>query len=153
MENKLRIETELRLLVTAAVTDDISLREKILDFPYYTTKSAQRIAERFTEVFVNDPNADYSVLVSALGRDEQLAMIDLMNNSISQEINELSVDGVLQKLRSNFIEETMRRRISELMISDECKADTLRAILEEAEELAEINKELEQMCNGDINAD
>ena len=133
MESKLRLETELRLLMTAAVTDDADIREKILDFPCFSTREAQRIADIFTKVYISDPDADYSVLFAALDRSEQVAMIEMTESAISQEINELKVDSTLASLRKISAEESMRRRVSELMISDSYGADDLRAIADEAE--------------------
>jgi len=133
MEARLRAETELRLLMTAAVTDKSDLREQILDFGYFTTPQAQRIQAAFIDVYLAQPTADYSVYFSALQRNEQLALVEMLNTAISQSIEEKTAEGVLANLKDKAIADNMRRRISELLISDDYTPDDLRKIADEAE--------------------
>ena len=133
MVENLREETELRLLMTAAVTDKPDIREKILDFAYFTTPQAKKAQEVFIDIFLKDPNADYSVMMSALPRNEQIAFIELMNTTISMNIEEMSVDGALKNLRETQREDSLKRMVYDLIVSDNYTADDLRAIADEAE--------------------
>lgn len=133
MEAALRHETELRLLMTAAATEDEQLRQRILDFPHFTGKAAQNIQAAFIEKYLIDPAADYSVLVSSLRRDDALAMIEMMNTAISQEVSEHSADGVMAALERDAAEQKLHDKLIDLLASGTLSPDDLRQAADEAE--------------------
>ena len=135
MDKSLRLETELRLLVTAAATEDGDLREKILDFGYFETQYAKRIQDVFIAEYLKNPDCDYSAMMLKLDRDDQILMIDLMQTAISQEIEEKRVDGTLETLRSMSIDDRLYQKVSELTIKGGITPDELRRIADEADNI------------------
>lgn len=135
MDTNLRAETELRLLMTAAMTDNPEVRERILDYGFYTTSRSQKIQAAFVMVFLDDPTADYSVMMSSLPRSEQEALVGFANNTLlSLTIEEYNVDNALENLRRTELEDLLRRRVSELSISENITTNDLRSIAEEIDD-------------------
>ena len=135
MDTNLRAETELRLLMTAAMTDNPEVRERILDYGFYTTSRAQKIQAAFVMVFLDDPKADYSVMMSSLPRSEQEALIGFTNNTLlSLMIEEYNVDNALENLRKTELDDLIRRKVSELSISEKITTDDLRSLAEEIDD-------------------
>ena len=135
MDTNLRAETELRLLMTAAMTDNPEVRERILDYGFYTTSRSQKIQAAFVMVFLDDPKADYSVMMSSLPRSEQEALVGFANNTLlSLTIEEYNVDNALENLRRTELEDLLRRRVSELSISEKITTDDLRSLAEEIDD-------------------
>ena len=64
-----RTETEIRLLATALLSDSVEIRDKILDFGYFTTDIGEQIRDKLTQVYVRYPDGDYSIYISALSGD------------------------------------------------------------------------------------
>lgn len=135
MDIDLRAETELRLLMTAAMTDNPEVRERILDYGFYTTSRAQKIQAAFVGVFLDNPTADYSVMMSSLPRSEQEALVGFTNNTLlSLTIEEYNVDNALENLRKTELDELIRRKVSELSISEKITTDDLRSLAEEIDD-------------------
>lgn len=135
MDIDLRAETELRLLMTAAMTDNPEVRERILDYGFYTTSRAQKIQAAFVMVFLDDPTADYSVMMSSLPRSEQEALVGFANNTLlSLTIEEYNVDNALENLRRTELNDLIRRKVSELSISEKITTDDLRSLAEEIDD-------------------
>ena len=135
MDTNLRAETELRLLMTAAMTDNPEVRERILDYGFYTTSRAQKIQAAFVMVFLDDPKADYSVMMSSLPRSEQEALIGFTNNTLlSLMIEEYNADNALENLRKTELDDLIRRKVSELSISEKITTDDLRSLAEEIDD-------------------
>lgn len=135
MDTNLRAETELRLLMTAAMTDNPEVRERILDYGFYTTSRAQKIQAAFVMVFLDDPKADYSVMMSSLPRSEQEALVGFINNTLlSLTIEEYNVDNALENLRKTELNDLIRRKVSELSISEKITTDDLRSLAEEIDD-------------------
>lgn len=135
MDIDLRAETELRLLMTAAMTDNPEVRERILDYGFYTTSRSQKIQEAFVGVFLDNPTADYSVMMSSLPRSEQEALVGFANNTLlSLTIEEYNVDNALENLRKTELNDLIRRKVSELSISEKITTDDLRSLAEEIDD-------------------
>lgn len=128
-----RLETEIRLLATALLSEDNDVRSKILDFVYFTTDIGKQIQEKLINVYVGNPDGDYSVYISALNKDEQNIMVLAMKSAVSQTVDESRVDGVLENLRNIAVDEKLKRSVSELSITNDYTAEDLREIADEAE--------------------
>lgn len=129
----LRAITEIRLLATALMSDDDAVRSKIFEFAYFTTNIGRQFFQKFSKVFEKNPNGDYSVYLSVLEKEEQTILITVMQSVISQTVDELRVDSVLENLKETAISERMKKQVSELFISDDYTADDLRQIADETE--------------------
>lgn len=134
MDAGLRAETELRLLMTAAVTENADIRESILDFGHFRSKSAQRIQEKFIELFLEAPDLDYSAMIAALPRSEQLAIVDMINTSISTEVEEKRVAATLEALRRDSYQEKLRHQLSDMLTSGEISSESLLKLADSADE-------------------
>lgn len=143
-----RTETEIRLLATALLSENVDVRNKIFDFVYFTTDIGQQIQEKLVEVYVRHPDGDYSVYISSLNKDEQETMVLAMQTAVSQTVDEKRVDGVLENLRSIAVDEKLKRSVSELSIADNYTADDLRQIADEADNSGgEIENSLQKYLN------
>lgn len=129
----LRAITEIRLLATALMSDDDAVRSKIFEFAYFTTNIGRQFFQKFSKVFEKNPNGDYSVYLSALEKEEQTILITVMQSVISQAVDELRVDSVLENLKTTAISDRMKKQVSELLIADDYTADDLRQIVNETE--------------------
>lgn len=129
----LRTITEIRLLATALMSDDDAVRSKIFEFAYFTTNIGRQFFQKFSKVFEKNPNGDYSVYLSALEKEEQTILITVMQSVISQAVDELRVDSVLENLKETAISDRMKKQVSELFIADDYTADDLRQIVNETE--------------------
>lgn len=129
----LRAITEIRLLATALMSDDDAVRSKIFEFAYFTTNIGRQFFQKFSKVFEKNPNGDYSVYLSALEKEEQTILITVMQSVISQTVDELRVDSVLENLKETAISDRMKKQVSELFIADDYTADDLRQIVNETE--------------------
>lgn len=129
----LRTVTEIRLLATALMSDDELVRTKILEFTYYTSNIGVQLSAKLKKAFEKYPNGDYSVYLSALDLEEQKTIVLAMETAVSQAVDELRVDSVLENLKETAISERMKKQISELFISDDYTADDLRQIVSETE--------------------
>lgn len=129
----LRAITEIRLLATALMSDDDAVRSKIFEFAYFTTNIGRQFFQKFSKVFEKNPNGDYSVYLSALEKEEQTILITVMQSVISQTVDEMKVDSVLENLKETAISERMKKRVSELFVTDDYTADDLRQIVNETE--------------------
>ena len=128
-----RLETEIRLLATALLSNDVDVRNKIFDFVYFTTDIGKQIQEKLIEVYIRYPDGDYSVYLSALNEDEQKTMMLAMKTAVSQTVAESRVDGVLANLRELARNEKLKQDISELSITDNYTVNDVRQIVDEAE--------------------
>ena len=129
----LRAITEIRLLATALMSDDDAVRSKIFEFAYFTTNIGRQFFQKFSKVFEKNPNGDYSVYLSALDLEEQRFLIATLQTTISQTVDEMKVDGVLENLKETAISERMKKQVSELFVTDNYTADDLRQIVIETE--------------------
>ena len=129
----LRTLTEIRLLATALMSDDDTIKSKIFEFAYFTTNIGRQFFQKLSKVFSKNPNGDYSVYLSALDVEEQRFLIATLQTTISQTVDELRVDDVLENLKETAISERMKKQVSELFISDDYTADDLRQIVNETE--------------------
>lgn len=129
----LRTLTEIRLLATALMSDDDTIKSKIFEFAYFTTNIGRQFFQKFSKVFEKNPNGDYSVYLSALEKEEQTILITVMQSVISQTVDELRVDSVLENLKETAISDRMKKQVSELFVTDDYTADDLRQIVSETE--------------------
>lgn len=129
----LRAITEIRLLATALMSDDDAVRSKIFEFAYFTTNIGRQLFQKFSKIFEKNPNGDYSVYLSALEKEEQTILITVMQSVISQTVDELRVDSVLENLKEAAISDRMKKQVSELFIANDYTADDLRQIVNETE--------------------
>ena len=129
----LRAITEIRLLATALMSDDDAVRSKIFEFAYFTTNIGRQFFQKFSKVFEKNPNGNYSVYLSALEKEEQTILITVMQSVISQTVDELRVDSVLENLKETAISDRMKKQVSELFVTDDYTADDLRQIVSETE--------------------
>lgn len=129
----LRTETELRLLATALMSDNELVRTKIFEFTYYTSNIGVQLSAKLKKAFEKYPNGDYSVYLSALDLEEQRVLIVVLQTAISQTVDEMKVDSVLENLKETAVSERMKKQVSELFISDDYTADDLRQIVNETE--------------------
>lgn len=129
----LRAITEIRLLATALMSDNELVRTKILEFTYYTSNIGVQLSAKLKKAFEKYPNGDYSVYLSALDLEEQKTIVLAMETAVSQTVDELRVDSVLENLKETAISERMKKQVSELFISDDYTADDLRQIVSETE--------------------
>lgn len=129
----LRTLTEIRLLATALMSDDDAIKSKIFEFAYFTTNIGKQFFQKLSKVFSKNPNGDYSVYLSALDLEEQRFLIATLQTTISQTVDEMKVDSVLENLKETAISERMKKQVSELFISDDYTADDLRQIVSETE--------------------
>lgn len=129
----LRTVTEIRLLATALMSDDVAIKSKIFEFAYFTTSIGKQFFQKLSKVFSKNPNGDYSVYLSALDLEEQRVLIGALQTAISQTVDEMKVDSVLENLKETAVSERMKKQISELFISDDYTADDLRQIVSETE--------------------
>lgn len=129
----LRTVTEIRLLATALMSDNELVRTKILEFTYYTSNIGAQLSAKLKKAFEKYPNGDYSVYLSALDLEEQKTIVLAMETAVSQTVDELRVDSVLENLKETAISERMKKQVSELFISDDYTADDLRQIVSETE--------------------
>lgn len=129
----LRAITEIRLLATALMSDDDAVRSKIFEFAYFTTNIGRQFFQKFSKVFEKNPNGDYSVYLSVLEKEEQTILITVMQSVISQTVDELRVDSVLENLKETAISDRMKKQVSELFIANDYTADDLRQIVNETE--------------------
>ena len=133
-----RTETEIRLLATALLSDSVEIRDKILDFGYFTTDIGEQIRDKLTQVYVRYPDGDYSIYISALSGDEQNTMVLAMKTAVSQTVDESRVDGVLARLKSIAVDERLKQSVSELVITNNYTAEDLRQIADDAEKTNDI---------------
>lgn len=147
----LRTVTEIRLLATALMSDDELVRTKILEFTYYTSNIGVQLSAKLKKAFEKYPNGDYSVYLSTLDLEEQKTIVLAMETAVSQTVDELRVDSVLENLKETAISEHMKKQVSELFISDDYTADDLRQIVSETEKadfsLDPIQKYLDEYGN------
>lgn len=129
----LRAITEIRLLATALMSDNDAVRSKIFEFAYFTTNIGRQFFQKFSKVFEKNPNGDYSVYLSVLEKEEQTILITVMQSVISQTVDELRVDSVLENLKETAISDRMKKQVSELFIANDYTADDLRQIVNETE--------------------
>ena len=129
----LRTLTEIRLLATALMSDDDTIKSKIFEFAYFTTNIGRQFFQKLSKVFSKNPSGDYSVYLSALNLEEQRLLIATLQTTISQTVDEIKVDSVLEDLKETAISERMKKQVSELFISDDYTADDLRQIVSETE--------------------
>ena len=129
----LRTITEIRLLATALMSDDDTIKSKIFEFAYFTTNIGRQFFQKLSKVFSKKPNGDYSVYLSALDLEEQRFLITVLQTTISQTVDEMKVDSVLENLKETAISEHMKKQVSELFISDDYTAGDLRKIADETE--------------------
>lgn len=129
----LRTVTEIRLLATALMSDDDAVRSKIFEFAYFTTNIGRQFFQKFSKVFEKNPNGDYSVYLSVLEKEEQTILITVMQSVISQTVDELRVDSVLENLKETAISDRMKKQVSELFTANDYTADDLRQIVNETE--------------------
>ena len=133
-----RTETEIRLLATALLSDSVEIRDKILDFGYFTTDVGEQIRDKLTQVYVRYPDGDYSIYISALSGDEQNTMVLAMKTAVSQTVDESRVDGVLARLKSIAVDERLKQSVSELVITNNYTAEDLRQIADDTEKTNDI---------------
>lgn len=133
-----RTETEIRLLATALLSDSVEIRDKILDFGYFTTDIGEQIRDKLTQVYVRYPDGDYSIYISALSGDEQNTMVLAMKTAVSQTVDESRVDGVLARLKSIAVDERLKQSVSELVITNNYTAEDLRQIADDTEKTNDI---------------
>ena len=129
----LRTMTEIRLLATALMSDDDTIKSKIFEFTYFTTNIGKQFFQKLSKVFSKNPTGDYSVYLSALDLEEQRFLIATLQTTISQTVDEMKVDGVLENLKETAISERMKKQVSELFVTDDYTADDLRQIVSETE--------------------
>ena len=129
----LRTITEIRILATALLSYDELVRTKIFEFTFYTSNIGVQLSAKLKKAFEKYPNGDYSVYLSTLDLEEQKTIVLAMETAVSQTVDELRVDSVLENLKETAISEHMKKQVSELFISDDYTADDLRQIVSETE--------------------
>lgn len=129
----LRTITEIRILATALLSYDELVRTKIFEFAYYTSNIGLQLSAKLKKVFEKYPNGDYSVYLSALDLEEQKTIVLAMETAVSQTVDELRVDSVLENLKETAISKLMKEQVSELVFTGDYTADDLRQIADETE--------------------
>lgn len=139
-----RIETEIRLLATALLSENIDVRDTIFNFSYFTTDTGKQLYDKLSRVYITCPDSDYSAYISALSTDEQGVMMSALKTAVSQTVEESRVNSTLDFLRKSAVESDFKRRISELTITNDYTAEDVRLIVDNAENSAIIENSLQK---------
>lgn len=123
-----RIETEIRLLATALLSDDIEVRDAIFNFEYFTTDVGSQLWDKLSRVYVGYPNADYSAYINALTDDEQKLMMSALQSAVSQTVDEERVLPTLSVLKKSAIETEFKQKISEITLTDFSAEDVRQVV-------------------------
>lgn len=129
-----RVETEIRLLATALLSENIDIRDTIFNFSYFTTDTGKQLYKKLSHVYITCPDSDYSAYISALSTDEQAVMMSVLKTAVSQTVDESRVDVTLDYLRKSAVENEFKRRISEVTISNDYTAEDIRQIVDDSQE-------------------
>lgn len=129
-----RLITEIRVLATALLSDEPDVRSKVFNFAYFTTDIGKELLGKMSDVYEKSPEADYSVYLSSLAKEEQEFLVAAMKTAIDSTVSESLIGGVLDSLKYTAIDAEMKRKISELSITGNYTAEDLRRIAEETEQ-------------------
>lgn len=133
-EKDYRLITEIRVLATALLSDNKDVRSRIFNFAYFTTEIGKEICKKMSGVYEKSPEADYSVYISPLDKDEQEVLVMAMKTAVDSTVNENLIDGVLDSLKYTAIDSVMKHKIAELSIAGDYTAEDLRRIADETEQ-------------------
>ena len=133
-EKDYRLITEIRVLATALLSDNKDVRSRIFNFAYFTTEVGKEICKKMSGVYEKSPEADYSVYISPLDKDEQEVLVMAMKTAVDSTVNENLIDGVLDSLKYTAIDSVMKHKIAELSIAGDYTAEDLRRIADETEQ-------------------
>lgn len=128
-----RVETEIRLLATALLSESADVRDKIFNFNYFITDIGKQLYDKLSQVYISSPDSDYSVYISALVQDEQNLMMAVMKSAVSQTVDECRVDTTLEELKQSAVDLAFKRKIFELTITNNYTADDIRQIIDETD--------------------
>ncbi len=129
-----RLITEIRVLATALLSDEPDVRSKVFNFAYFTTDIGKELLGKMSNVYEKSPEADYSVYLSSLAKEEQEFLVAAMKTAVDSTVSESLIGGVLDSLKYTAIDAEMKRKISELSITGNYTAEDLRRIAEETEQ-------------------
>lgn len=128
-----RIETEIRLLATALLSDKVDVRDKVFNFGYFTTDAGKQLYDKLSQVYIIYPDSDYSAYISALSQDEQELMMSVLKSAVSQTVDEIRIDTTLDFLRKSAVDSDLKRKLSELTITNNYTVEDVRQIVDETE--------------------
>lgn len=103
---------------------------------FFTLDDTREIFERLRGVCSEHPEADMSVLVSALNKNLQVAVVSALSGMLSSSIAEAGLDDTLDAADELMIKQRIRSRIDELAVSKEITPEDVRRFAEDVEGMA-----------------